>query len=64
MARECLGFNNDSVPESLKNVTKPVVVSTDHEFARFAEASRARWDAFGWLKVKIRQALNKKSPTK
>lgn len=63
MVKECGEFN--SVPvEPGEHVTEPVVDSRTSEFARFAEESRARWDPFEWLKVKIKQSSNRKSSTK
>jgi len=49
-------------PEKFR--AKKVVVPVTPGFAKFAEQSRARWDLFEWLKVKIKQASNIKPPTK
>jgi hypothetical protein len=43
---------------------KVVEVPITPQFAQFSEQSRARWDIGEWLKTKIKQASNGKTPTK
>lgn len=43
---------------------KVVEVPVTPQFAQFSEQSRASWDVVEWLKVKIKQSLNRKLPTK
>lgn len=43
---------------------KGVTVPTAPSFSQFTEQSRARWDATGWLKVKIKQLSSNRTPTK
>lgn len=34
------------------------------DFENFAEQSRARWDVGEWVKVKLKQLLDKRTPAK